>query len=150
MRIEKKAETELTLIRTIAGAARALDEDLKVSPLQAIDRLQKLHSKFEQHWYAPPWLVLEDCYPLPATMPVERMLADIKKHGQPIGIVGVAKLTTKRDTILRMMFRKDDKSRKTVERSADVATKTLEEADKQAEEIKRQELTKLHEGTAQK
>jgi len=114
--------TERALIRTVAGASRKLDEDLNLSSLQAIDRLQKLNVKFREHWIAFPWLVLEDCFTLPAQMPIPKMLEEIAAHGNPVGIVGVALLkTTQRYTVLRQMFRKDEKSRKTVERSAQAA-----------------------------
>jgi hypothetical protein len=117
--------TERALIRTVAGATRKLDEDLKLSPLQAIDRLQKLHAKFREQWIGPsPWLVLEDCYVLPPNLPVEKMLEEIAAHGQPIGMVGMAFLKfSKRYAVLQMSFRsrKDEKSRKTIERSAKAA-----------------------------
>jgi hypothetical protein len=59
-------------------------------------------------------------------MPVEKMLADIEEHGQPIGMVGIAWLKySKRPGVLRMMFRKDAKSLKTVERSAQEAERRL-------------------------
>ena len=111
---------EKTLIRTIAGAARPLDEDLNLSPLQAIDRLQKFSEKFRELWlYYSPWLVLKDGWTLAAQMPVQDMLADIKTHGEPVGIVGIAELTfSKRDAVLRLYFRKDKKSRETVDASA--------------------------------
>jgi hypothetical protein len=130
--------TERALIRTVAGASRKLDEDLNLSPLQAIDRLQKINLKFREHWIDVPWLVLEDCFTLPAHMPVPKMLAEIAKHGNPIGIVGVAWLkTTNRYTVLQMMFRKDEKSRKTVDRSAQAAS------DMTTERIRR--IRNLHE-----
>jgi len=115
--------TERALIRTVAGATRKLDEDLNLSPLQAIDRLQKLHERFHEHWIRPsPWLVLEDCWTLPASMPVAKMLEDIQTHGKPIGIVGAAWLeSVQRDVVLRMSFRRDEKSRKTIEISAQAA-----------------------------
>ena len=117
---------ERALIRTIAGAQRRLDEDLNMSPLQAIDRLQKLNVKFRDQWIDAPWLVLADCFCLPAAMPVAKMLEEISTHGEPIGIVGMALLkTTQRYAVLKMMFRKDDKNRKTVEKSATAATDVL-------------------------
>jgi hypothetical protein len=107
----------------VAGASRKLDEDLNLSPLQAIDRLQKLHEKFREQWIGPsPWLVLEDCYVLPPNMPVAKMLEEMTTHGRPIGIVGMALLKlSKRYAVLRMMFLKDTKSRKTIETSAKAA-----------------------------
>lgn len=114
--------TERALIRTIAGASRKLDEDLGLSPLQAIDRLLKMNAKFKGLWIHFPWLVLESGQHLSANMPVPQMLAEIAKHGEPIGIAGVALLkTTQRFTVLKMMFRKDERNRKTVEKSADTA-----------------------------
>jgi len=101
-----------------------------LSPLQAIDRLQRLRNQFHEQWIGPsPWLVLEDCFTLPATMPVQKMLEEIEEHGQPIGIVGMALLTeSNRHAVLQMLFRKDDKSRKTVERSTQAARRKLLEA----------------------
>jgi hypothetical protein len=118
---------ERTLIRTIAGAARPLDEDLVLSELQAIDRLQKLSEKFREQWIFPsPWLVLEDCWTLPATMPVSKMLEDMNKHGKPVGIVGAARLKfSEQDTVLKMFFRKDEKSRKMIEVSAQAVANDL-------------------------
>ena len=64
---------ERTFIRTVAGAVRPLDEDLHLSELEAIDRLQKLSEKFNTLWLkGSPWLVLEDCWTLPANMPVAK------------------------------------------------------------------------------
>jgi hypothetical protein len=139
------ANTDLSLIRAIAGAGRKLTKDMALSPLQAIDRLQKLHTQFQDHWITPPWLVLEResdgrSYTLPANMPVEKMLNDIKEHGQPIGIVGLAKLTAKRWTAFKMMFRADAKSRKTVEQSAAEAERRFVEYLKQ--------FPSLHQGAA--
>lgn len=122
--------TEHSLIRTIASASRKLDKDLDLSPLQAIDRLQRLSNQFQEQWIGPsPWLVLEDCYTLPAKMPVQKMLEEMETHGQPIGIVGMALLSvSNRHTVLQMLFRKDEKSRKTVERSANAARRILTSA----------------------
>lgn len=123
-----ETQTELALIRTIAGASRRLDEDLDLSPLQAIDRLQKLDAKFREQWIDVPQLVLGDGHTLPANMPVPQMLTEIAEHGIPIGIVGTALLkSTQRYTVLRMMFRKDEKSWKTVEASAQAAMDRLTE-----------------------
>jgi len=120
------AATERSLIRTMAGASRPLDADLPLSPLQAIDRLQKFDIKFRECWVGWPWLVLEDRYTLPANMPVHKMLDEIEAHGNPIGIVGLALLPrSKRYAVLQMHFRKDEKSKKTVEHSAKVATEIL-------------------------
>jgi len=113
--------TERALIRTVAGSSRKLDEDLKLSPLQAIDRLQKLNEKFREHWIGAPWLVLEDHHNIPADMPVPEMLNEISQHGEPIGIVGLARLSANRQTVLKMMFRSDEKSRRAVEQSATAA-----------------------------
>jgi hypothetical protein len=113
---------ERSLIRTIAGASRKLDEDLNLSPLQAIDRLIKINAKFKGLWIHFPWLVLAGGQHLAANMPVPQMLAAIAKHGDPVGIAGVGLLQeTKRYTTLKMMFRKDEKSRTTLEKSADTA-----------------------------
>jgi hypothetical protein len=122
MRTEQGTK-ERTLVRTIAGAGRPLDKDIEISPLQAIDRLQKLSATFREQWvYPSPWIVLEDCWTLPASMPVAKMLEDIDKHGKPIGIIGVAWLESiQRDAILRMPFRRDAKSRETLEVSAQAA-----------------------------
>src|SRR5437899_4223571 len=105
--------TEKSLIRMIAGATRKLDTDLNMTKLQAIDRLQKLDAQFRENWYGHPWLVLEDCFTLPANMPVTAMLAEIEKHGSPVGIVGVASITPRRDHVFAMNFRADSKARKT-------------------------------------
>ena len=123
-----EATTERALIRTIAGASRKLDQDLTLSPLQAIDRVQKLSEKFRGFWIGYPWLVLEDCYTIPAHMPVQKMLEEIAAHGGPVGIVGMALLpATRRYAVMQMMFRKDEKSRKTVQRSAQTAWDILSE-----------------------
>ena len=122
-----QGSTELTLIRKFAGASRKLDGDLELSALKAIDRLQELATQFKDHWIIPPWLVLEDCYVLPASMTVAKMLEEIEQHGQPVGIVGLATITSKRWTVFRMNFRADSKHRKTVEQSAHEADRRLKE-----------------------
>ena len=139
--------TERTLIRTIAGASRKLDEDLDLSDLQAIDRLQDLDRRFREHWVGHPWLVLEDRHVLPADMPVQNMLDQITKHGRPIGIVGVAWLTRRRETVFRMMFRKDEKNRKTVEGSAKDAEEMVKKVRQMGEEqlAAKVRAMKLHE-----
>jgi hypothetical protein len=128
--IERKTEREIeiTLTRTFAGAERRLRGDLNLSQLQAIDRLQKLSEQFHEQWFSlSPWLVLKDCWTLPVSMPVPKMLEAIAKHGDPVGIVGMAELKAlKHDAIFRMFFRKDKKSRETVEASAEEARKQLE------------------------
>jgi hypothetical protein len=126
IKMNTEQKTERALIRTIAGASRKLDQDLELSPLQAIDRLLKMNVNFKELWVHFPWLVLEHGQHLAANMPVPQMLAEIEKHGEPIGLAGVALLqTTQRYTALKMMFRKDEKSRKTVEKSAEVALDVL-------------------------
>lgn len=122
-----QAQTERALVRTIAGASRRLREDLALSPLQAIDRLQKLSEKFREQWIGPsPWLVLEDCWTLPASVPVPKMLEAMERHGQPIGIVGMCLLKySQRYAVLKLMFRKDEKSRKTVGESEQAAMERL-------------------------
>jgi hypothetical protein len=134
----------------MASASRKLEKDMNLSPLQGIDRLQKFNVKFQKHWLAAPWLVLEDSYVLPAPMPVATMLEEIGKHGQPIGIVGIAQVTKRQDSVLVMHFRKDDRSRKTVEKSAQEAKAILdkanEEAARLAKEIFEQKLQNIHGG----
>lgn len=128
VRIGEIPKDEITLVRTIAVAARPLKSDMNLSPLQAIDRLQKLHAKFQEHWISPPWLVLSDCYTLPANMPVAKMLEEISRHGQPIGIVGVVQLkATLRYSVLQMTFRKDKESRNMVAISAQAALNKVNE-----------------------
>ncbi len=121
------SDSEKRLIRTIAVAQRPLDKNMQLTPLQAIDRLQRLANKFRDEWlYPAPWLVLEDCWALPASLPVSQMLDDIEKHGSPIGIVGMAWLRdSKRDVVLKLPFRKDAKSIKTLQTSADGAETKL-------------------------
>jgi hypothetical protein len=128
MNVAERREREL--VRTIAGASRKLDKDMEVSPLQAIDKLQKYRERFLEQWIFPsPWLVLEDCYTLPANLSVSKMLEEIENHGAPIGIVGMVWLKfSKRSGVLRVMFRKDDKSRKTIEHSAQAAEQILSDA----------------------
>lgn len=118
---------ERKLLRTIAGAARPLNKDRNLTTLQAIDKLQKLSEDFREQWVHPsPWLVLEDCWVLPASMSVASMLEDIEKHGKPIGIVGAALLKfSKQYAVLQMSFRKDEKTRKTIQTSAQAALEDL-------------------------
>ena len=124
---QQTQQIERALIRTIAGSSRKLQDDLSLSPLQAIDRLQKLSEKFREQWIRPsPWLVLEDCWTLPASMSVAKMLEDIEKHAKPIGIVGMCLLKySQRYAVLKMLFRKDEKTRKTVGESEREAMKRL-------------------------
>lgn len=123
-----ETQTERNLIRTIAGSARPLDEDLKLTRLGAIDRLQKTHEKFREQWIGPsPWLVLEDGWTIP-NAPVEKMLKAMDKHGEPVGMVGIAWLThSKRVGILQMLFRSkaDAKAAKAVKESAEEALRRL-------------------------
>ena len=141
-----RPSTDRSLLRTIAGASRKLSEDLNLSPLQAIDRLQKLDAQFREHWYFHPWLVLEDCFTLPAHMPVARMLEEFEAHGGPIGIVGAARITAQQDSVFKMMFRSDSKSQKTVEASAQAAKGLIDKANEvaaqTAKEIIEKELRK--------
>jgi hypothetical protein len=147
---KSSASAPTSLIRTISGSLRPLDKDLKLTRLQAIDRVQRLHEKFQEYWLYPPWLVLPDGHFLVATMPVERMLAEIEKHGHPIGIVGPAQITMEQDSILVMHFRKDSRSRKTVEASAQEAKALVDEANLEAKRLARelagQNIRELHRG----
>lgn len=103
-----------------------MDEDLTLSQLEAIDRLIKINARFKGLWINFPWLVLADGRRLAANMPVPQMLAEIQKYGDPIGIAGVALLQeAKRYTTLKMMFRKDEESRTTVEKSADTTLNVI-------------------------
>jgi hypothetical protein len=121
-----KHTLERALIRTIAGSSRKLGDNLNLSPLQAIDRLLKMNAKFRELWIQFPWLVLKDGQRLAANMPVPQMLSEIAKHGDPIGIAGVALLQeTKRYTTLKMMFRNDENSRAKVDKSADTVLEVV-------------------------
>jgi len=139
MVMDTTARTELALMRTIAGAARPLEEDLKISRLQAIDRLQKLQEKFQEQWIGPsPWLVLEDGWTIP-NAPVDKMLKAMDKHGDPVGMVGIAFLThSKRVGILQMLFRgkADKQSSKAVRESAEEALRRLPGLIKQIDPLK--------------
>jgi hypothetical protein len=124
------ASQNVSLVRTIASASRKLEKDMDLSPLQAIDRLHKLRDEYKDQWMGPsPWLVLEDCYTLPAQMPVSKMLGEIERHGQPIGIVGMGFLKENHQVVvLQRLFRKDAESRKTVEVSTQAAKSVLWDA----------------------
>jgi len=113
--------TDTSLIRLIAGSQRELKEDLDLSPLQAIDRLQKLHARFKEDWISAPWIVLPDTYCIPATMSVPEMLDAIAEHGEPCGIVGMALLNDGTARVLKILFKKDKKSRDAVNKSAATA-----------------------------
>jgi len=134
--------TERTLIRTIAGAARPLEEDLKLSRLQAIDRLQKLQEKFKEQWIGQsPCLVLKDAWILP-NGPIDRMLKTMDNHGDPVGMVGLALLpTARRVGILQMLFKaKADKdAQKAMKKAADEALIAYQEHVKQADLWKRRD-----------
>ena len=120
-------DPELSLIKTIAVASRPLEEDMKLSRLQAIDRLQKLQERFRDLWVGPsPWLVLNG-YALP-NAPVDTMLKKMDEYGDPVGMVGIAFLPrSKRIGVLKMLFRgkADARARKLVERAADEAVRCL-------------------------
>jgi hypothetical protein len=131
---------EKSLTRMIAGATRKLDTDLNLTTLQAIDKLQRLDSQYRERWYGHPWLILADKFTLKADMPVAAMLAEIEKHGPPVGIVGVAAVTSVRDSVFAMHFRADSKSRKIVEESAQVAQRYLDEATKIAQQMAEESL----------
>ena len=146
-------DADNSLIRTAAGASRGLSEDLNLTDLQAIDRLRTLDTKFREHWIGHPWLVLADCYVLPAPMPVDKMLAEIATHGKPVGIVGAGLLSTLRVTVFTMHFCKDKESRAMVERSAKEAEKMAKRVWQMSEEelaaarkdiADRARATKLH------
>ncbi|HEV2395719.1 MAG TPA: hypothetical protein VGS27_02095 [Candidatus Sulfotelmatobacter sp.] len=91
-----------------------------------------------------------DGHPLPASVPVGKMLEEIEKHGEPIGIVGVARITKRQDSVLLMNFREDKQSKKTVEKSAQDAKalvdKANEHADKISKEMAEREIQGLHGG----
>jgi hypothetical protein len=126
--MQADVSTERSLIRTIASTSRKPTEDDNVSPLKAIDRLLTLNTKFREHWITPPWLVLKDCYTIAANMPVPLLLAEIEKHGDAIGLVGMAKVSGgERRVVLKVNFRKDRKSQKTVDVSAQAALNNLNE-----------------------
>jgi len=131
--------TERTLIRTIAGASRPLDEDLNLSPLQAIDRLQKLRAKFHDQWIGPsPWLVLADGWTMPHYAGIEKILEKMREHGDAVGMVGIAWLpTAQRIGILEMLFRSkaDKKAIKMVKQSAEEAKRRLPELIRQLDPL---------------
>lgn len=120
--------SETSLIRLIAGSQRELKADMDLSPLQCIDRLQKLYERFRNEWAGSPWIVLpggdtrkDGEGVLPATMPIPEMLEAIKEYGAPCGIVGLAVLSDGSARLLKMFFRKDEKCRKAVNHSANTA-----------------------------
>lgn len=109
---------------------------MPLSKLQAIDRLQKLQDKFSEQWIGQsPCLVLKDSWILP-NGPVDKMLAAMDKHGDAVGMVGIAWLKhSKRVGILQMLFRtKADKDAlKAVKQAADEAMIALQDYVKQAD-----------------
>jgi hypothetical protein len=127
VKITKEPSTERRLIRTIAGAARPLDEDLGLSRLEMIDRLQKLQSKFADYWIGTsPWLVL-DGYAL-ANGPVDRMLKRMDEYGDAVGMVGIAFLPhSQKIGVLKMLFRSKDnaRARQLIEKAAEEAVRRL-------------------------
>lgn len=126
---ETDKDTELRLLKTIAVASRPLQNDMNLSRLETIDRLQKLHAKFREQWIGPsPWLVLEDGWTMPHYAKVETILSKMHEHGDAVGMVGIAWMpTAKRIGILQMLFRKkaDKKSSATVRASAEEALRRL-------------------------
>jgi len=144
-------KADKSLIR--AEAAYLRKGDNKLTPLQAIVKLQELRDQFRDQWTgSSPWLVLPDLYALPVEMPVPRMLKEIEKHGEPVGIAGVAMLTTRQFRVFRMPFLNDTKSRDTVERSAREAERLAQAAlkakiDPMIEELLRSSaLQDIHKG----
>jgi hypothetical protein len=123
-RTEDIKGTELKLLKTIAGASRPLGEDLGLSELQAIDRLQKLQAKFRDQWIGQsPCLVLRDAWILP-NGPIPKMLHAMEKHGEPVGMVGIAWLThSKKIGILQMLFKSkaDKEAQRAVKKAAEEA-----------------------------
>jgi hypothetical protein len=120
--------SDTSLIRLIAGSNRELTANMDLSPLQAIDRLQKLHERYKDAWAGSPWIVLPGSDTrkdgkgiLPATMPVPEMLDAIKEYGAPCGIVGLAVLSDRTARVLKIHFRKEAKCRKAVDVSANTA-----------------------------
>lgn len=105
---------------------------MNLSPLQAIDRLQKIAVEFRESWIGDsPWLVLEDGHALPATVPVAKMLEEFEKHGAAVGICGFAILKqSARFAVLKMAFKKDtkalDRSFKNAQRILDETVKHLD------------------------
>ena len=139
---EATADLENRLIRTIAGAARPLAEDLKLSRLEAIDKLQKLQEKFREQWIGQsPFFVLKDGWRLPYG-PIDRMLKTMDGHGDPVGMVGLAWLAhSKRVGVLQMLFRaKADKSAiGEVKKAADDAAQAWQEHVKRVNLLKGRE-----------
>lgn len=139
-----------SLIRTFAGSARRLDEDLNLTHLQAIVRLHKLDADFAGHWYGHPWLVLADGFCLPADMPVPKMLDSIEAHGRPVGIAGVAQITARQDRVLALNFCKDAASRKRVadsqKEAAAMVAKANAEVDRMAKDITEQKVREFQGG----
>lgn len=134
--------TNTSLIRLIAGAQRKLTENLDLSPLQCIDRLQKLHQRFKSDWVGSPWIVLpgSDAFKdgtgiLPATMPVPEMLDAIKKHGAPCGIVGLAVLSDGSARLLKMFFKNEANCRKSVNTSANTAWELYQKRARQMNDL---------------
>lgn len=127
--VDHEKEIELRLLKTIAGASRPLDEDLELTPLQAIDRLQTLHKKFREQWIGPsPWLVLKNGWTMAHYEPVEKILQAMEKNGEAVGMVGIAWLpTAKRIGILQMLFRRkaDKHAGEMVRQSAEEAMRRL-------------------------
>ncbi len=128
-------DTELSLIKTIAVAARPLEADLPMSRLQMIDRLQKLQAKFRELWISPgPWLVM-DGYALP-NAPVDKMLKKMDEYGDPVGMVGIAFLPHSGKTaVLKMLFRSkaDARAVRIMENAADALAKNWQEHIRQIE-----------------
>lgn len=145
-RSQPNALPDNALVRTVAAASRKLTKDLPLTHLQAIDRLRTLHKKFESQWYGTPWLLLEDRFVLPASVPIAQMLEEIPQHGEPIGICGVAQVTPRQDVILVMPFRKDERSRKALEASAQAAKALVDKANEQVEQMRKELAGKGLEG----
>jgi hypothetical protein len=128
--------TEHSLVRMMASAKRGIYKPL--STLQKIDRLQKLHRKFEGDWIGSPWLVCPDVFCIPATMPVPEMLDAIAQHGEPCGIVGAALLhesTPPKFHVLSLHFNVKGECRKAVEASEKATWKKYIQATQQIREL---------------
>jgi hypothetical protein len=98
---------DFSLLRFMTSAARPLKRDPKLTALGAFDTLQKIHRKYERHWWSL-WIVCNDGYcDVTPSMSVGEAIRRIEQHKGAAGIVGLAVIARK-FTFLKKPLRVDD------------------------------------------
>lgn len=110
---------DTSLLKFMASAARPLKRDVNVTPLGAVDIMQKIQRKYARHWWAL-WIVTAKGTQVLSTVALNDAIHRIEEGGGAVGIVGIA-VIARTFTFLKKPLKVGKEVSKILDKSGDAA-----------------------------